>query len=376
MTGNRTLPNHPSKEKQLMSNQKTILFVAANPSNETQLRLAEEARDIEEGLRLAEYRDQFLLEQQWATRVRDLQRAMQRYKPSIVHFCGHGSGEQGIVLENNQGTTQLVSTEALANFFELFVDEVECVVLNACLSDVQAKEIVKHIPYVIGMAKSVGDKAAIAFAVGFYDALAAGKDYDKAFRFGRSAIEMAGLSGASIPQLFKKNVNVTSSFTSKIVLQDNQMTDSHPIKVFFSYSHEDEALRDKLAKHLKLLERQKVIDSWHDRKIEAGAEWSQAIDDNLKAADIILLLISVNSLSSDYCYDIEITRAMQQHEEKSAVVIPISLQPCDTTGAEFMKIQGFPKNFKPVTTWENQEEAFTDIAKGIRAVAERIRNPK
>ncbi len=187
-----------------MSNQKTILFVAANPSNETQLRLAEEARDIEEGLRLAKHGDQFLFKQQWATRVRDLSRTMQEQEPSIVHFCGHGSGEQGIVLENNQGTTQLVSTEALANFFGLFVDEVECVVLNACLSEVQAKEIVKHIPYVIGMAKSVGDKAAIEFAVGFYGSLAAGKDYEKAFKFGCNAIEMAGISGASIPQLFRK----------------------------------------------------------------------------------------------------------------------------------------------------------------------------
>lgn len=187
-----------------MPTPKTILFVAANPSNETQLRLGEEARDIEEGLRLARYRDQFLFKQRWATRVRDLSRAMQEEAPEIVHFCGHGSGDQGIVLENNQGTTQLVSTEALANFFELFVDEVECVVLNACLSEVQAKEIVKHIPYVIGMAKSVGDKAAIEFAVGFYGSLAAGRDYEKAFKFGCNAIEMAGLSGASIPLLFKK----------------------------------------------------------------------------------------------------------------------------------------------------------------------------
>jgi hypothetical protein len=182
-------------------------------------------------------------------------------------------------------------------------------------------------------------------------------------------------TGHLIPQFFEKTVNIEPSLATKNT-QHNQMSDNHPIKLFFSYSHEDEALRDKLAKHLKLLERQKVIDSWHDRKIEAGAEWNQSIEDNLKAADIILLLISVNSLSSDYCYDIEITHAMQRHEEKSAVVIPISLQPCDTTDAEFMKIQGFPKNFKPVTTWENQEEAFADIAKGIRAVAKRIRSPK
>lgn len=187
-----------------MTNQKTILIAAANPSNETRLRLDQEVRDINERLRSAKNRDLFELKQIGATRVRDLQAAMQEHEPTIVHFCGHGSGDQGIVLEDNQGKTQLVSTEALANFFELFVDEVECVVLNACFSEMQAKEIVKHIPYVIGMAKGISDEAAIEFAVGFYGSLASGQDYEKAFKFGRSAIELMGVSGHLIPQLFKK----------------------------------------------------------------------------------------------------------------------------------------------------------------------------
>jgi len=153
------------------------------------------------------------------------------------------------------------------------------------------------------------------------------------------------------------------------------------INLFYSYAHQDEALRDSLETHLKLLQRQKVIDSWHDRKIGAGKEWEQAIDDNLEAADIILLLISANFLASDYCWDVEIKRAMRRHEENSAVVIPVSLRPCDKTDVDFMKLQGLPKDFKPVTIWTNQDEAFTDIAKGIRAVANKIRtegihNPK
>ena len=106
----------------------------------------------------------------------------------------------------------------------------------------------------------------------------------------------------------------------------------------------------------------------------SGTEWDKAINKNLDTADIILLLISADFLASDYCWDIEIQRAMQRHEEKSAVVIPVLLRPCDTGNADFMKLQGLPKNFKPVTTWTNQDEAFTDIAKGIRAAAETIRN--
>jgi CHAT domain-containing protein len=162
-----------------------------------------EVRDIEEGLKLAKHRDQFRLEKIWATRVRDLRRAMQDHEPNIVHFCGHGTGEQGIILEDNQGNAQLVSSEALAGFFELFSDSVECVVLNACYSEVQAEAIVQHIPYVIGMNKAIGDEAAIEFAVAFYDSLAAGKDYEKAYKIACNAIEMAGILGHLIPQLFK-----------------------------------------------------------------------------------------------------------------------------------------------------------------------------
>lgn len=154
------------------------------------------------------------------------------------------------------------------------------------------------------------------------------------------------------------------------------MSDQPTAKLFFSYSHEDEALRDQLAKHLKLLEHQEVIDAWHDRKIGAGTEWKDAIDDNLEAADIILLLISVDFLASDYCFDVEMRRAMERHEEKSAVVIPVSLRPCDTTGPDFMKLQGLPKDFTPVIKWQHHDDAFTNIAKGIREVAERIRNAK
>ncbi len=146
------------------------------------------------------------------------------------------------------------------------------------------------------------------------------------------------------------------------------------INLFYSYAHEDEALRDTLETHLTLLKRQHVIDMWHDRNISSGTEWDKAIDENLEAADIILLLISADFLASDYCWDIEIQRAMQRHKEKSAVVIPVLLRPCDTCNAEFMTLQGLPANFKAVTTWANQDKAFTDIAKGIRTAAEKIRN--
>jgi tetratricopeptide (TPR) repeat protein len=145
---------------------------------------------------------------------------------------------------------------------------------------------------------------------------------------------------------------------------------TEPLELFYSYSHKDEDLRDELETHLSMLKRQKVIGQWHDRGIPAGQEWGGEIDEHLKGADIILLLVSANFLASDYCYDIELKLAMERHEKGEARVVPVILRPCDWSGAPFGKLQALPKNAKPVTTWANQDEAFTDIAKGIRHAAE------
>jgi AAA-like domain/TIR domain len=142
-----------------------------------------------------------------------------------------------------------------------------------------------------------------------------------------------------------------------------------PVELFFSYSHRDEKLRDKLEPHLAMLKRDQIIKSWHDRKISAGTEWAQAIDDHLNSAGIILLLISADFLASDYCYDLEMGRAMERHEAGDARVIPIILKPVDWSGAKFGKLQAFPTNAKAVTLWANRDQAFTNIAQGIRQAA-------
>jgi hypothetical protein len=154
----------------------TILFLAANPKGTAPLRLGQELRDIGEGLQRAQKRDQFNLEQRSAVRPRDIQRAMLDLGPQILHFSGHGAGEAGLVFEDEVGNGKLVDGDALAALFALFADQLNCVVLNGCYSAVQAKAIAQHIPYVIGMSEAIGDQAAIAFAVGFYDALGAGRD--------------------------------------------------------------------------------------------------------------------------------------------------------------------------------------------------------
>ncbi|MBT9311079.1 AAA family ATPase [Leptothoe kymatousa] len=184
-----------------MEQQKTILFVASSPSNSTRDRLDAEVRNIQEGLTLSKYRDRFIFKTIWATTPKDLQRAILNLEPAIVHFSGHGDDGTGLSLEDGQGQAKPVTAEALSKLFQLFQDCVECVVLNACYSQVQAEAIAQHIPYTIGMDQAIGEKAAIEFAVGFYDGLGAGRDIEFAFKLARNRIDLESLPGSLVPVL-------------------------------------------------------------------------------------------------------------------------------------------------------------------------------
>jgi hypothetical protein len=146
-----------------------------------------------------------------------------------------------------------------------------------------------------------------------------------------------------------------------------------PLEVFASYSHIDEAMHNELAKHLKPLEREGVIRSWHDRKITAGREFGTAIDNVLEKAKIILLLISPDFVASDYCWSREMVRAMERHESGEARVIPVILRPVDWQKTPFATLLALPTDGKPVSSWPNRDDGFLDIAKGIRKVAEEFR---
>ena len=187
---------------------KKILILTANPKDTSRRRLDQEVRDIEFGLQRAKNRDQFVLESKFAVQPRDIQRAMLDINPSIVHFSGHGTGDEGLVFEDETGSTKLVDGEALAGLFALFAEQVECVVLNACYSEVQALAIAQHINYVIGMKKAIADKAAIEFAVGFYDALGAGRDVEFAHKLGCAAIRLQGIPENLTPKLLTKTLRI------------------------------------------------------------------------------------------------------------------------------------------------------------------------
>lgn len=205
---------------------RTILFLAANPISTRPLNLGKEVREIEAGLQRSKHRDRFVLKQRWAVRPKDLQRSLLDEQPNIVHFSGHGIGHtapeqsagnreislanrteashEGLVLEDITGQPKLVRAEALSALFGLLADSVECVVLNACYSERQARAIAQHVPYVIGMKRAITDDAAIEFSVGFYDALLAGRSISKAFESGKVSIQLAGIPDHDLPVLLSE----------------------------------------------------------------------------------------------------------------------------------------------------------------------------
>jgi CHAT domain len=216
----RTPSNHDDSVKK-------ILILAANPIDSVRLSLDREVKEIRETLQLSAKRDRYTIEARGAVSPDDLQQYMSDVRPWIVHFSGHGVGGtvagnelissrkftsipdddtqlEGLVFEDENGRSKLVSGIALSHLFASFSKEVECVVLNACYSQQQAMEICKHIPYVVGMNQAIGDLAARKFSQGFYLGIGDGRSIEEAFSLGKNAIELEGISEELTPVLLTK----------------------------------------------------------------------------------------------------------------------------------------------------------------------------
>lgn len=179
----------------------TILFLAADPTDAARLRLGQELRDIRERLQLSKNRERFILEARESVRPGDITQAIFDLNPQIIHFSGHGAKSGELCFEDSQGKVQPVTPVALSALFKLMSEQVNCIVLNACYSETQAKAISQHIPYVIGMRKEIGDTAAITFSVGFYKALIANRPIPKAFNFGCAELLLQGIQEHLTPVL-------------------------------------------------------------------------------------------------------------------------------------------------------------------------------
>jgi formylglycine-generating enzyme required for sulfatase activity len=155
---------------------------------------------------------------------------------------------------------------------------------------------------------------------------------------------------------------------------------NEPIKVFLSYSHKDEELRQELISHLSGLQHQGLIEPWHDRNISAGSEWADQIDQNLEQADIILFLVSADFIDSRYCYGIEMKRALERHHAKTACTIPVIIRKCNWESTDLHQLNGIPRDNRPVTSWGDdkyaRDEAWTEISEEIGKVAKQIQEAR
>ncbi len=203
---NRTLDEHHYAIQRLnaLPEEITVLFFAANPQDQVQLSLDEEVRSIKEMILKAKHRDVVNFESCWAVRPGDILQNINQYQPTIVHFSGHGSNSDELVLMDNQRNTKLVSLDSIVQAMSVANGNLRLVFFNTCFSNNQAANVVSHIEAAIGMKTSITDEAAIIFSASFYSAIGFGLSLDKSFRQAKAALMLEGIAEQDTPQLFVK----------------------------------------------------------------------------------------------------------------------------------------------------------------------------
>ena len=190
------------EQLQTVPNVITILFLAANPAGTTPLQLDEEARSIQQKIRMADYRDSIRLESRWATRSGDILQAINETNPTIVHFSGHGTENGDLVLLNPDGSAKLVSKEAISMAMSTASDTIRLVVFN---SEPQAESVIENIDAAIGMSTSIGDEAACIFASQLYSSIGFGRSLQISFNQALAQLMLEGISEDKTPKLYVKD---------------------------------------------------------------------------------------------------------------------------------------------------------------------------
>ncbi|MGI2146923.1 CHAT domain-containing protein [Shewanella frigidimarina] len=208
---NTTLVKHESLHKEALTaieklrslpERIVVLFLAANPADQQQLRLDEEARSINEMVRKSKHRDSVHFETRWAVQPMDVLQAINELQPTIVHFSGHGSDTDQIVFQDSQGNSKLVSKEAIVQTMMASSSEIRLVFFNTCYSYNQAEAVTQHVEAAIGMNTSIGDEAAKVFSSQFYSSIGFGLSIQKAFDQAKALVMMEGLNEENTPELF------------------------------------------------------------------------------------------------------------------------------------------------------------------------------
>ncbi|MEJ1929590.1 AAA-like domain-containing protein [Nostoc sp. NIES-2111] len=290
---------------------KKILILSANPTDTERLRLDEEVREIQAGLERAKIREQFEIITKWAVRPDDLRRSLLDHNPQIIHFSGHGGGNQGLALADNTGKVQALSSESLSTLFSLF-QGIECVLLNACYSEVQAEAIRQHINYVVGMNQAIGDQAAIKFAVGFYDALGAGRSYEDAYKFGCVSIALENIPESATPVLKQRDKPINTEQVSQAK------------RVFISYKRNVEPDESVALQLFQALAKQHQV--FVDQTMLVGTRWAERIEAEIRQADFLITFLSAQSVHSEMVEaEIKMAHNLAQLQGGKPAILPVRL---------------------------------------------------
>jgi hypothetical protein len=293
---------------------KTILVLSANPEGTAVLELAREVLDIRKALGRSKLQDDFELVHRAEVQWKDFRRAIDDLQPEIVHFSGHGTGKMGIQVEEEDRTVRVVSADALARMFKSFPC-VKCVVLNACYSEEQAIAIHRHVPYVVGMSLSIGDRAAREFAEAFYDGLFAGRGYREAFELGLSG--MANDVEVWTPVLLRRE-----PMTPIVQSVTPLASQASGAQVFISYRSQDPDRT--LAEAFQVgIQAAGFSAFMAGASIRLGEDWVRRIDAELEACEYFLLLLSERSAVSEMVTE-EVRRAKQLRDRTGKpMLLPI-----------------------------------------------------
>lgn len=305
-----------------------ILVLAANPKDTSGLRLDEEVRSIQQSIRSSKDRDRFQIMSEWAIRTEDLVRSLLSHRPHIVHFLGHGTGEQGLVLNDDQGRTQLVPTRALARLFQQ-LPTVECVLLNACYSDMQAQAISQYVSCVIGMNQPIGDSAAIIFSRGFYTALGHGSSYEAAYEIGRTSIDLEDIPEVKTPVLRTRAGKVTGRHDilsgGHSSGQSRRATVSKQVFISYRDCSPDKDLAQTIYESLQAAGHKPFMAA---ESIKLGESWRSRIKAELYQCDYFLLLLSPLSVTSEMVIE-EVKHARDlktQSIDNRPTILPVRVQ--------------------------------------------------
>lgn len=274
----------------------TILFLASTPDGEAKLAIDKECRLIREKIQASSFPKDLELRSEWAVRPSDLLQYFNQYRPQVVHFSGHGSNSDELILQDNDDQPKPVSNSALRALFATMKDRIRLVVLNACYSQPQAEAITESIDCAVGMKTEINDQVAIIFSGAFYRALGFGRSVKEAFDQGCVELLLEGTPQHDVPKLHVRNgVDPNQVFLAG-TSGNNPQPSPVPARpkrdlVYISYSHKDKQWFKRLR---AILDTDPEIRDliWDDTFIPPSKNFATEIDQHVARAKVMIMLAS------------------------------------------------------------------------------------